>query len=389
MINIDIVKPNIDELEITTIGPGSKDGECIVVHVNGQWYIIDSCKYNGVPVALIYLEKIGVLPEQVSIVFCSHWHLDHIRGLDVLLKKCVHAEFYVPCVGGKKSNVSHILQLAESQSFDSRVWKIYKACIDVLSEREIKTKPQLLTHDQTLLRLPDGSIEIHALGASDEMMCNFETALLRLDPNNPSATQFEDLEENLCSAALAIKFHGINCLIGGDVEVARKEKYNFQSCNDGCSAHDECGWCDIKFKSKLYPIDKPFSIVKIPHHSSASAYCPQMWPFDFVQNPISTTTLFNCSKGEDLPTKEMLTLYYSHTNELYMTGDGRKAIAPVQRPEVEEINEDNNIQLLETPVEGLGIVVCRLKAGSNIWQVWKYGTALKVDEQFINEYHSK
>lgn len=388
MINIDIGKPNSDELEITTIGPGSKDGESIVIHIDGKWFIIDSCKYQGTPVALIYLEKIGVGPEQVSHIFCSHWHLDHIRGLDILLQNCVNAEFYVPCVGGKRSNISHILQLAEAQSFDSRIWRIYKACIDVLANREKQTKPQLLTHDETILRLPDGSIEVHAFGAADEMMCRFETALLQLDPQNPTAKQCDDLEENLCSAALAIKFHGINCLIGGDLEVARKDKYNCAACSDGCADHDDCGWCDVKYKSKLYPIDNPFSIVKIPHHSSASAFCPQMWPNDFVTNPISTTTLFNCSNGEDLPTKDMLSLYYSHTNELYMTGDGRKELTPVQRPEVEEINENKEIELLETPVESLGIVVCRLKAGTNDWQVWKYGSALKVNDDFINEYHT-
>ena len=46
-VEIDLLKPADDEIEITTIGPGFKNGESVVIHYgDGNWMIIDSCKAN-------------------------------------------------------------------------------------------------------------------------------------------------------------------------------------------------------------------------------------------------------------------------------------------------------------------------------------------------------
>ena len=386
MININIQAPEIEELEVTTIGPGSNNGESLVIHINGEWYIVDSCLFCDKPAALIYLESIGVNLESVTHIICSHWHMDHIEGMEKLLASCANADFYVPCVGGKEANISQVLKLCELQGFDCRAWKIYLACLDILSERN--QIPQLLAHDQVLLKTGKGTVEVHALGPSNQMMISFETSLLQLNPNSPSEEQIEKLNKNLCSVALSINFYGTSCLIGGDVETARKQLYNYSLCSNRCSEHEECGWCDIRLHSVPYDSDKPFSLVKIPHHSSVSAYCPQMWPKDFQKNTISTTTLFNCGRGESLPTKEMLSLYYSHTKELYMTGNGVKKLKPVENAEIVDIDKSKNIELLETPVGGLGIVVCRIRSGEKNWRVMAFGSAIKVDEQFVANYHN-
>ena len=50
MIDIEInnVKPQANELEITLIGAGCEAGESVVVHLaNGKWMVIDSCKSGG------------------------------------------------------------------------------------------------------------------------------------------------------------------------------------------------------------------------------------------------------------------------------------------------------------------------------------------------------
>ena len=79
--------PLHEEVEITIFGPGY--GECIVVHVgSGRWIVIDSCKHGTKtpPVALKYFDRIGVNPAvQVELVLVTHWHDDHIRGLNELL----------------------------------------------------------------------------------------------------------------------------------------------------------------------------------------------------------------------------------------------------------------------------------------------------------------
>lgn len=78
--------PPSDVAEISLVGTGY--GKSVVVHVgDGEWIIVDSCAEKEVPhlvqsSAVSYLRKIGVdLSRQVSFVFATHWHGDHIAEL--------------------------------------------------------------------------------------------------------------------------------------------------------------------------------------------------------------------------------------------------------------------------------------------------------------------
>lgn len=85
--------PAHDELEVSLFGPGV--GECVVIHIgHGSWIIIDSCvDENSIPIALSYLEKIGVNPERaVKFIVISHWHDDHIQGLSEVVRRCMNAK---------------------------------------------------------------------------------------------------------------------------------------------------------------------------------------------------------------------------------------------------------------------------------------------------------
>lgn len=70
-----------------------------------------------------------------------------------------------------------------------------------------------------------------------------------------------------------------------------------------------------------------------------------------------------------------------------MTGNGEKKLKPVESTEIVDIDKSKNIELLETPVGGLGIVVCRIKPGEKNWRVKAFGSAIKVDDQFVANYH--
>ncbi len=86
--------PGAGEFELTLFGPGY--GEGIVLHVgDGVWVIVDSCiDADGSPRALSYLESIGVDPTQaVALVVATHWHDDHIRGMERLVETCGQAIF--------------------------------------------------------------------------------------------------------------------------------------------------------------------------------------------------------------------------------------------------------------------------------------------------------
>ena len=87
-------RPREDEIEVVLLGPGY--GESIVLHLGyGSWVIVDSCiNTEGRPRALEYLDSIGVnAGQQVDLVVATHWHDDHIRGMETLVEVCNRADF--------------------------------------------------------------------------------------------------------------------------------------------------------------------------------------------------------------------------------------------------------------------------------------------------------
>lgn len=71
-------------MKLTVFASGST-GNCCLVRAGGASVLIDA----GISAARIRaaLGRAGVLPEELSGIFITHEHSDHIRGLDVLLKR--------------------------------------------------------------------------------------------------------------------------------------------------------------------------------------------------------------------------------------------------------------------------------------------------------------
>ena len=89
-------QPKPDEIEVSIFGPGF--GESIAVHFGGgRWGVIDSCMNRGKnrSAALVYFDEIGVIPEtQIDLIVASHWHDDHIAGIDQIVSESKSAEFW-------------------------------------------------------------------------------------------------------------------------------------------------------------------------------------------------------------------------------------------------------------------------------------------------------
>lgn len=380
--------PEFDELEITTIGPGAKNGESIVLHLgNDEWWIIDSCKAFGEVLPLQYLKSIGISLDKVKKVICTHWHTDHIRGIDKVLAECPNAEFYCPFVGDAKSNMGRFLRIADIPATNSNIWKRFEKCLAILAER--KKRVNFLTRDLYFYTNEDESVRVYVLGPSDEMIDKFEASLLNLNPEKPDVKCIEEIEANLCSIALSVRFYDKRLLLGGDMETGRSERYNIDTCsNESCAKHENCGWCDVKRISVPYRTTKKFDFTKLPHHSSSTAFCPQMWPSDFIDSmPIATTTRFNCNNAENLPTRQMLEIYHSMCSNLYITSDDKNAVKAVERDDIVDLDKTENVELLELPVEDVGWVTFRSKPEEQEWRFRKFGTAKIVDEEFLKSYH--
>jgi glyoxylase-like metal-dependent hydrolase (beta-lactamase superfamily II) len=88
------VAPDRDCVEVSLFGPGY--GECIVVHLGfDDWIVVDSCiePDSGKPIALAYLEAIGVAYSRIALVTASHWDDDHIRGISEVFREATGAQF--------------------------------------------------------------------------------------------------------------------------------------------------------------------------------------------------------------------------------------------------------------------------------------------------------
>ncbi len=383
---IGIKPPLPDELEITTLGPGSSSGESIVVHLkDDEWIIIDSCKIGGKVLPLEYLSGIDVdCEKQVKMVICTHWHTDHIQGMPEILSTCKHAHFYVAPVGDFKGYLDVILKLAGIDPLGSNVWNTMNKCLEALATYNHR-EMELLGHNERFIH--NGDNDVFVIGPSDELYNRFGISLLNIDPNKPTIKDIEELEGNLCSLALSISFKGQKILIGGDMEAGRKsddDKYNAAACKMGCVAYDDVGWCNAIKPRNVFADEKPYHFVKLPHHSSVTAYCQKMWEEGMVKGgPIATTTAFRCAKGEDLPRSEMLKLYKSKCKELYITNsDGQK-----EKTTTAELEGINGVEVIDEYTEHAGIIVSRWHNEDEGWNVQCFGEARLVDDAFLQSYH--
>lgn len=85
--------PERDELELSVFGPGI--GEAILLHVGENiWICVDCAKLGEEAWPLKYLKEIGARPNDcIQLVVATHWHSDHVDGLNQVIGECPRAIF--------------------------------------------------------------------------------------------------------------------------------------------------------------------------------------------------------------------------------------------------------------------------------------------------------
>ncbi len=129
--------PGENEIQLVVFGPGY--GESILVHLGSRkWIMVDSCvDVNNFPISLNYLNQIGVnLKSEVVAVIATHWHDDHIRGLEQIILECESADIAISAAL-RKTEFFAYLQSAEleiNSKLDRGGTEMLK-CLKVLRER--------------------------------------------------------------------------------------------------------------------------------------------------------------------------------------------------------------------------------------------------------------
>lgn len=377
-------KPNNDELEVTTIGVGGFEGESIILHFgNDKWGVIDSCKSkDGENLPLLYLHTLGVELDNVVIVVCTHWHSDHINGLNEVLQACPNAQFYYPVVGQKNNLLKYLIQGDKAQG-KSSVWTEFLNCLNTAGNaRTNYGSLDRVVYDQ------GNGIQLIALSPSDKMLDEMHKILAKFDAKDSDLTKINEtvITPNMCSTALILSTPDTCILLGADLEANRNKKRDVTACIGECGARWEKGWCNVIKKSAVFST-RSATYFKLPHHSSKTGYCDEIWKNHISKPSVSVSTIFVNNAGVKLPKKDMLVLYRGLTNELYLTSSG-----PIKRDKTTgngksklDQNKSDKLKSLAVMNEEKGIICSRKKHGA-AWETKLLGTAVPVNEAFIKQY---
>ena len=375
-------KPDADEIEITTIGVGGFEGESIVIHFgNGRWGVVDSCKsQGGENLPLFYLKTLGVPLSDVDIVVCTHWHSDHINGLSEILSECLNARFEYPIVGQKNNLLKYLIEGEKAQG-KSSVWHEFIRCVKAVP----KSRIHYGISDRIVYDKGDGTMLV-ALSPAEKMLDVMHEALVKFDAKDSDLSKINEtvITPNMCSTALLLITPYTSVLLGADLEANRNKRNDILSCIGSCNARWEKGWCNVIVTSNSFRTRKA-SYFKLPHHSSETGYCQEVWK-NHVVEPVSVSTVFVNNKGVKLPKKDMLVRYKNLSTELYMTSSGpKKREKKTGRSELDK-NKSNNLLSLAVMNEEKGII-CSRKKSNNPWQTHLLGTAIAIDDTFVKQYN--
>lgn len=377
-------KPNSDELEVTTIGVGGFEGESIIIHFgDGKWGVIDSCKSKDCEnLPLMYLTTLGVELNDVVIVVCTHWHSDHIDGLSEVLKACPNAKFYYPIVGQKNNLLKYLIQGDKAQG-KSSVWTEFLTCLNTAG----RARTNYGNLDRVVYDQGNGT-QLIALSPSDKMLDEMHKILAKYDAKNSDLTKINEtvITPNMCSTALILSTPDTSILLGADLEANRNKKKDIRVCVGECGTRWEKGWCNVVKKSAVFPTRKA-SYFKLPHHSSKTGYCDEIWTNHIIQSAISVSTVFVNNAGIKLPKKDMLVIYRDLVSEMYLTSSGpkKKEKSIGNGKSKLDQNKSDNLKSIAVMNEEKGIICSRKKPNSP-WQTTLLGTAVPVNDAFIKQY---
>ena len=294
--------PSSDVLEISLIGSGY--GESVIVHLgNEEWMVVDSClekddegSFQSSPIA--YLSEIGVdLATQVSHVFATHWHFDHIAGLSKVVNCCESADFCCPQAFNDAEFHSFAAAYADASiPKRGRLTREITQILEILDERN--REPKFLISDR-LVHKTSCDIEVIALSPSDERIKDFLARIATKIPKlNTQRRAPGDMKPNHVSAVLMIDLGDDSILLGADLEETPGN-----------------GWSAIINNSNFVE-GKRSSVYKAAHHGSQTAECPDIWEKLLLQTPFVILTPFNRGR-KAIPSKEDVKRILKRTHHAY------------------------------------------------------------------------
>ncbi len=348
--------PKYDELELSVFGRGF--GECIVLCCGYNEFVVVDSFINGQtknPIALDYLNAVGVSAKAIKEVVITHWHQDHIAGISKVLEQAGEDVKVVlnPIVGEQKFNDYLAYAFEQGNETLNEFIKVYQFADKNPNNFIVPVKDKRIYSNEKL-----NTAEIHTLSPQDREITKYINDL-RLINNHKSNTLYLP-KENLLSLVLLVEFNGNGVLLGGDME----------------NSPDKSGGWDAIVSNYTHTRTRS-SVFKVPHHGSDTGFNENVWNNLLTELPISILTEFNKNK---LPTKEAVDRLISLSQRLYIIGGDNKRNKELER----KINKIDRTKSITSVSTNIGCVRYRQKlAGGEPTIEWFGAVTEKVNPKYI------
>lgn len=253
MIRLDPPGPN--EIEITLLGRGVGES-CVVHYGRGDWLIVDSFNYKRRPVALSYLERLGVSPASVRHLVVTHFDSDHYRGIDQLHDACSGARLWVSAA----FNCDWFLKIYGAHPHELGLNPVVQAIAQAKKRKLASTISGMARLAVGTHIIEDPDLKIRAIAPSEAAVEASNEALAAVAGMGVAVIRRSLAGCNESSVALHFEMSGVCAILCGDV----------------VSKPDEFGWRAVLEEPRNASLNQA-SLVKVPHHGSAGAHENEMW----------------------------------------------------------------------------------------------------------------
>jgi beta-lactamase superfamily II metal-dependent hydrolase len=355
-------KPLPNEIEISSFG--NNFGECIVIHPGqGEWLIVDSFKNPNTkePVALDYLRNLGVkYSENVKVIVATHWHDDHINGLEEVVTQCQSAQFVCSDAIQKDDFMAFLYadeDLPDGRPGNKELNKILK----ILKNRNafvMRASENKIVHTTA-------QYQVYSLSPSDQAITLAQKEIAKLLPKEACPRLgIRHLRPNYTGVVLLIVVGDQGILLGADLE----------DCGDV-----QLGWTRI-VRSSARPNVKSGAF-KIPHHGSETAHCAEVWEKLLNPKPYSIVTPFVLG-DVFLPQNKDIRRIISYTPNLWLASNPREKKSPRRRENMVERTIKTTVKKIRS-LSSMGHVRMRFlpNAQNAQWKVEMFGSAAALSNQ--------
>lgn len=220
-----------------------------------RWVAIDSMLAGGEAVALRYLRHRGVDPSHIEIILATHWHSDHILGLDQLVTAAPNARFMYPNVHST-TQLKQIAAAGEKYASSTRpaAGQAFAAVLRALGNRPAKP-----------------------VGSSTVLIQHRSVRLLTLSPTDHAVAQ----------GLTALGAHLDRLRAGRPVRIPKPNATSvaaFLVASTHCAVfgadlidHPLYGWDRAVIETEGQRGSTRGRLLKIPHHGSKGADATSIW----------------------------------------------------------------------------------------------------------------